>query len=96
MPGIARQGDFTTTHSCGGSTHIINFIVDGSSNVFVNGKNTAFEGSLIICGDTLGVGSNNVYINGKSVSRLNDKTTFHNGVCSESIIITASDNCFVN
>jgi len=95
MPGIARLGDKTSDHQCD-DPHLNTVIIDGSSNVFVNGKNTAFQGCLVFCGDTLGVGSNNVYINGKSVSRLNDLTTFHNGACTESRIITGSNNCFVN
>lgn len=96
MFGVARIGDKTSTHTCGDSVHEFTEITQGSENVFLNNRNIAREGDLIICGDTLAVGSNNVYINGKSLSRLNDKTTSHNGSCTESRIITASENCFVS
>jgi uncharacterized Zn-binding protein involved in type VI secretion len=95
MKGIARVTDKTSTHTCGGTLHEFTLIVQGSDNVFLNDKNISREGDLVICEDVLGVGSNSVYINGKSVSRLNDKTTSHEGACTESRIITASDNCFV-
>jgi uncharacterized Zn-binding protein involved in type VI secretion len=95
MKAIARITDKTSPHTCGDSLHEFTEIVQGSDNVFLNGKNIAREGDLVICEDTLATGSNSVYINGKSVSRLNDKTTSHEGACTESRIITASDNCFV-
>lgn len=96
MGGLVRVGDKTSVHNCSDTPHLDNTIMDGSPNTFLNGKNIALQGSIVSCGDILGVGSNNVYINGKSSSRLNDLTTFHNGSCSESRIITSSDNCFVN
>ena len=62
----ARVGDATTTPDGG--------VVQGSSNVFIDGKAAGRVGDKTNCG-VIVRGSSNVFINGKPMARAGDNTS---------------------
>lgn len=76
MPAAARLGDNCTGHGCYPGRPI----VEGSGNVFINGKPAARVGDMLdthCCGPSChdGViteGSGSVFINGKPAARIGD------------------------
>lgn len=58
-----RKGDHWPTHCCGPACHDSN-CAEGSSNVFVNGKEAARIGDPVACGSAIAQGSPNVFIGG--------------------------------
>ena len=62
--GAARAGDATTGAP----------VVQGSPNVFINGKPAATLGGRAGCGGAIVSGSANVFVNGKPLARTGDKT----------------------
>jgi uncharacterized Zn-binding protein involved in type VI secretion len=86
MPGIARDGDPTTTgHSCDATTTVIG-LTGSSAKVYVNGKPIACVGNptalhTIRVGNScvphpavINVGSNTVFVGGIGVARIGDST----------------------
>lgn len=96
MRDIVREGDPTTPHFCANFLHTASVFMKGSTNVLSNGLGTIRLDDPISCGDTASVGSPTVFINGLSVARVGDPTTFHNGTCTPSFIISGSQNISVN
>jgi uncharacterized Zn-binding protein involved in type VI secretion len=47
-------------------------VVEGSSNVFINGKPAAVQGSSTGCGGSIGTGSSGAFINGKPMAGAGD------------------------
>lgn len=108
MPNAARLGDLVegmTTGEHHGHTpphdpcKLTGIIVQGSSNVFINGKPASFIGNKVeetdCCGDGIGsllIGSSSVFINGLPAVRLGDLTKPHNGTAK---VIKGSDNVFI-
>lgn len=86
MPAIAKVGDM---HACPQRGHGVNSIVDGSSDVFINGMPVATVGSGTSCGASVAVGSSTVTINGKPAAVLGSATT-HGGV-----IVSGSGNVLI-
>jgi len=50
-------------------------LVDGSPNVFINGKPAVTTGSRTNCGGVVMSGSKSVFINGKPIARSGDQTS---------------------
>jgi uncharacterized Zn-binding protein involved in type VI secretion len=48
--------------------------VEGSPNVYINGKPAALQGSRTGCGGPIVGGASNVYVNGKPLARSGDLT----------------------
>lgn len=78
MPGLVRIGDKTTGHDDWPPTECI----EGSSNVFANGKPACIQGSHFAehcddddnCHTPVAVGgSSSIFINGKPAIRIGDK-----------------------
>ena len=61
--GVHRVGDSWPAHSCGPITHG-SVTSDGSSTVFINGKQCARISDSLSCGDTIGEGSPTVFAGG--------------------------------
>jgi uncharacterized Zn-binding protein involved in type VI secretion len=86
MPQVARLADKAQTsadaHGCPACPHpAIGPIVQGSTDVFVNGRPAARKGDkgvhAVCCGPntfTIAKGSPDVYVNGQPLARMNDKT----------------------
>jgi uncharacterized Zn-binding protein involved in type VI secretion len=86
MPAVARLADQAQTsadaHGCPACPHpAIGPIVQGSADVFVNGRPAARKGDrgvhAVCCGPntfTIAKGSPSVYVNGIPLARMNDKT----------------------
>jgi uncharacterized Zn-binding protein involved in type VI secretion len=61
----ARIGDGTTSTP----------LVEGSPNVFINGRPAAIAGGRNACGGTVVGGSSSVFINGKPAAQVGSQTT---------------------
>ncbi len=94
MPGAVRLGDVCTGHD----TFSPRPNVEGSPNVFVNGKPSHRKGdawdshcnSVPVChGSTAGKGSSTVFVNGKPKCRIDDP------VACGGTMATGSGNVFV-
>lgn len=79
-----------------GRTSATGAIVEGSSNVSINGKPAAFVTRKVVCskmghqpGDMIAEGAATVFINGKPAARVGDKI-----VCG-GVIISGSSNVFI-
>ena len=88
-------------HVCPGCPHVcIGPTIDGSNDVFINGRNAIRKDDPGIhaacCGPNTfkaNEGSSNVFVNGKPLVRLNDQTKHCGGMGH---IITGSPNVYVN
>ena len=93
MPAVTRQGDICTGHECFPPRNSI----QGSSNVFVNGKPAHRQSdswASHTCthpkvphgthGGSLASGSSNVYVNGKQLGRIGDPVSCGSTVASGS------------
>lgn len=99
MPNIAKKGDLSSGHSCFAPAPVDNSL---SSNVFVNGKPCALEGSGFkphVCGleshsGTVSSGSETVFVNDTPVARVMDKVKCQ-GMDSQ-VIITGSEDVYAD
>ena len=92
MPGVCRLGDKAKcpidAHGCVGCPHSVSGpVIQGSSDVLVNGKPVARKGDSgvhgVCCGPNRFViarGSSTVFVNGKPVTRNGDMTIHCGGI----------------
>lgn len=62
--GAHRQGDGWPQHCCPGAGCHTSVLAEGSSSVFVNGKQAGRIGDPVACGSAIAQGSPNVFIGG--------------------------------
>lgn len=89
MPGVTRVGDMCTGHSI----YLPRQSIEGSGDVFVNGKGAHRVGDMWAAHPHVGVlssGSSNVFVNGKALGRCGDS------ISCGSKVSTCSSDVFAN